>query len=183
MSSPRRFLLRPLARHDRITSPLGPYDAYQSTLTQPPRAALQRHADRPGLPLPAPRVSRICQPCFMPDRPWAPSLQRFLPVRRRQTLSDRAVLPAVSHLAVPRLRGFELSSYTRTLRPVMSLIERMRSPTSTLFTSTKGRSSPGRFPPSRKTYRPRPTLLRNSSHGLLSCMRAFDSPRGSSRAP
>ena len=34
-------------------------------------------------------------------------LQRFLPVRRRRILSDPAVLHAVSHLAVPRLRGFE----------------------------------------------------------------------------
>lgn len=79
------------------TSPVGPYDAYQSTFTRSNRATLQPHANRPGLPLLALLVSWISQPCFMPDRPWAPALQRFLPVRRRQILSDRAVLPAVSH--------------------------------------------------------------------------------------
>jgi len=35
------------------------------------------------------------------------TLQRFLPIRRRTTLSSRAILRAVSHLAVPRLRGFQ----------------------------------------------------------------------------
>jgi hypothetical protein len=46
---------------------------------------------------------------FRPDRPWAPALQRLLPARRRKTLSSLAVLHAVSHLAVPRLRGFQPS--------------------------------------------------------------------------
>ena len=100
----------------RIASPLGPYDAFQLTLTRPSRATLQPLADRPGLPPPALLVSRICRPCFRSDRPWAPSLQRFLPARRRRILSDRAVLPAVSHLAVPRLRGFELFRDLHALR-------------------------------------------------------------------
>jgi len=91
-------MLAPLARHCISTSPVGPFDAFQSAVsTRPSRATLRSLAVRPGLPLLALRVSRICQPCFMLNRPWAPSLQRFLPVRRRQILSDRAVLPAVSH--------------------------------------------------------------------------------------
>jgi hypothetical protein len=89
---------------------MGPYDACQPSLTRPSRAILRSLADRPGLPFPAHPVSLICQPYFMPDRPWVPSLQRFLPARRRATLSGCAVLPAVSHLAVPRLRGFQLSA-------------------------------------------------------------------------
>lgn len=55
---------------------------------------------------------------------------------------------------------------------------RMRSPEPALFTPTMGRSSPGRFPPSRMTSRSRPALLQDSSHGLLSCSRARPSPRG-----
>jgi len=90
------------------TSPMGPYDAFQSALTWPSRAALPPLADRPGLPLPALPVSRTCQPCFMPGRPWAPLPSEVSPRRRRTTLSSRAVLRAVSHLAVPRLRGFQL---------------------------------------------------------------------------
>jgi hypothetical protein len=117
------------------------------------RATLRLHADRPGLPPPAQLASRICRPCFMPDRPWAPTLQRFLPARRRMTLSDHAVLHAVPHLAVPRLRGFQ---------PSFGCV--LRAPA--LFTPSLGRSSPGCSPPSRMASRPRPTLLRGSSLGL-----------------
>jgi hypothetical protein len=67
-------------------------------------AAARRPAGSTHPALPA---SRICQPCFRLDRPWAPSLQRLLPARRRKTLSGLAVLHAVSHLAVPRLRGIQ----------------------------------------------------------------------------
>jgi hypothetical protein len=87
------------------------------------------------------------------------------PRRRRQILSDRAVPPAVSHLAVSRLRGFELSATSRLAARVPPSV-RVRSPTTTLFTSPKGRSSPGCFPPSRMTFRPRPALLPDSSLGL-----------------
>lgn len=111
LCSPRRhrliacFLrLRGIHRSLRL---LGPYDAFRSTLTRPSRATLRLLADRPGLPPPALPVSRICQPCFMLGRPWAPSLQRLLPARRRRTLSGPTVLHAVFHLAVPRLRGFQ----------------------------------------------------------------------------
>jgi hypothetical protein len=145
------------------------------------RATLRPLADRPGLPLPVPLVSRACQPYLRLDRPWAPTLQRLLPIRRRRILSDRAVPPAVSHLAVPRLRGFELFRGPLALRLDGSL-ERVRSLTMALFTPPPGRSSPGRFPPSRMTFRPRPTLLQGSSHGLFSSTRAWDSPQGCPRA-
>jgi hypothetical protein len=52
----------PLARHPQIALPVGPSDAFQSTLAWPSRAALRRHADRPEFPSPALPVSRICQP-------------------------------------------------------------------------------------------------------------------------
>jgi len=70
-------------------------------------STLRRPLDRPGLPPPARLASRICQPYFVLDRPWAPYLQRFLSARRRTTLSGRAVLLAVLRLAASRLRGFE----------------------------------------------------------------------------
>jgi hypothetical protein len=118
------------------------------------------------------------------------------------------VLPAVPDLAAPRLRGFQLTNATVTLRlrprrsptpssPCGSDLAgprdrlanetathyvRMRSPTTTLFTPSKGRSSPGCFPPSRMTFRPRPTFLQGSSHGLFSSTRAWDSPQGCPRA-
>ena len=38
------------------------------------------------------------------------------------------------------------------------------------------------FSPSRMTFRPRPTLLQGSSHGLFSSTRAWDSPQGCPRA-
>lgn len=102
----------------------------------------------------------------------------------------------------PPFRGFSPSVTTRSSRfelssmPFPTLRCRgsedvssrwMRSPESALFTPSMGRSSLGRFPPSRMTSRPRPTLLRGSSHGLLSCSRARPAPRGcppgSCRAP
>jgi len=93
----------------------------------------------------------------------------------------------------PPFRGFSPPVATRSSRTELSPMpfpisrcrssedfsfRRMRSPEPALFTLTMGRSSPGRFPPSRMTFRPRPTLLRGSSHGLLSCSRAHPSPRG-----
>jgi hypothetical protein len=134
---------RPTALKEPSASPgyvllrhTGPFDACRPTLARPTRATLRLHADRPGLPLPALLASWICRPCFMPDRPWAPSLQRFLPVRRRMPLSEHAVLHAVSHLAVPRLQGCQPSLGCVLL-------------TATLFTPPTGRSSPGCSPPSR----------------------------------
>lgn len=183
-------LLLPLARPPQVTSPLGPSDACQSTLTWPSRTALRLHADRPGLPLPALPVSRICQPCFMLDRPWAPSLQRFLPARRRRTLSGPAVPLAVQHLAVSRLRGFQRQAppaprgadVARRAPPSPCGSDATRScgrvPLPALFTPSSGRSSPGCFPPSRMASRPRPTLLRDSSHGLQSCVAALGFPCG-----
>lgn len=119
---------RPVARANRrrLTLPLGPSDACQPTLTRPTRMTLRPHADRPGLPLPARLVSWICQPCFMLVRPWAPTLQRFLPARAagssRILLSS---LPFVSRNArrsgrstrcTLRCRGFEDFSRQRTSR-------------------------------------------------------------------
>jgi hypothetical protein len=144
---------------------VGPCDAYQPPLTRPSRTTLRLHADRPGLPLPVRLVSRICQSCFRPDRPWAPCLQRLLPAVAAR--SSRTVL---SPLPFPtlRCRGSEDSSYSATSRLAARVPPsvRVRSPTTTLFTSPKGRSSPGCFPPSRMTFRPRPALLPDSSLGL-----------------
>lgn len=103
----RMVLLRLLAQHGRSRRHWVP-----STPTNPrSRGRLVRSCDltpnRLGLPLPALPVSRICQPYFMPGRPWAPALQRFLPALCRQTLSGPAVPLAVSHLAVSQLRGFQ----------------------------------------------------------------------------
>lgn len=107
-SSSQDGLLRPLARHGRSRRhwvPTTPSDPRS-------RGRLVRSCDltpnRLGLPLPALPVSRICRPYFMPGRPWAPALQRFLPALRRRPLSGPAVPLAVSHLAVSRLRGFQL---------------------------------------------------------------------------
>jgi hypothetical protein len=90
------------------------------------RATLRPHADRPGLPLPARLVSRICQPCFMLVRPWAPSLQRFLPARAaRPSRALLSSLPFVSRnvrrsvrstRCTSRCRGFEDFSHQRTSR-------------------------------------------------------------------
>jgi hypothetical protein len=93
----------------------------------------------------------------------------------RRVLSDSTVPPAVCHLAVLRLRGFERPSLTCTLR-CTAHCERMRSLSETFSHLTTGRSSLGRFPPSRMTSRPRSTLLRNSSHGLQSFTCALWSP-------
>lgn len=98
----------PLARSRQEPSPPGPSDAFPSTLAWPAPLPCGSFTDRPGLPHPARLASRICQPYFRSVRPWVPSLQRFLPTRRRPLLSDRAVPHAVSHLAMSRLRGFEL---------------------------------------------------------------------------
>jgi len=117
-------------------------------------AAARRPA---GSTLPALLASRICQPCFMLDRPWAPSLQRLLPARRRKTLSGLAVLHAVSHLAVPRLRGIQRRTRPRPRgldllrRTAVALRRRLFArtdafPAPTLFTPSPGRSSPGRSP-------------------------------------
>jgi hypothetical protein len=83
----------------------GPYDAYQCMLARPPRAVLRQLADRSGLPLPTLLVACICQPCFRLDRPWAPTLQRFLPARAVPSHQPaetgfprpRTILPAVPH--------------------------------------------------------------------------------------
>jgi len=65
--------------------------------------------------------------------------------------------------AAPRIRAFgDIHTLRRGLPPSV----RVRSPTATLFTSPKGRSSPGCFPPPRMTFRPRPALLPDSSLGL-----------------
>lgn len=132
----------------------------------------------------------------MLERPWAPSLQRFLPV-----LATQPSRVALSSMPFPtlRCRGFEDLSHQRfaatvhdwqaspsrqpfTPRGASPRCGRMRSPSSTLFTPSAGRSSLGCFPPSRMTSRPRSTLLRSSSHGLLSSTRAVDSPCGSPSA-
>lgn len=73
--------LRAAACRAQAHLPSGPCDAYRCPLARPPRAALRQLADRPGLPPPALLVACICQPYFMLDRPWAPTLQRLLPVR------------------------------------------------------------------------------------------------------
>lgn len=95
--------------------------------------------------------------------------------------ASRTRLSARAHLAVSRLRGFELPAH---LAPcgVRPRCERMRSPPSALFTPPMSRSSPGCSSPSRMTSRPRPTLLQGSSHGLQSCTRALGPPCGELRA-
>lgn len=107
-SSLNRPALSRLRGPGRNPSPSGPSDAFPSTLAQPALLPCGSFTDRPGLPHPARLASRICQPYFGSVRPWAPSLQRLLPTRRHPILSDRAVPHAVSHLAMSRLRGFEL---------------------------------------------------------------------------
>lgn len=107
-------LARPVRDH---SANMGPCDASQPTLTRLPTRPCGHTFNRPGLPLPAHYASWICQPFFRLDRPWVPPLQRLLPVRRHAALSSYVVLHAVSHLAVPRLRGFEPVS-GRNLRPV-----------------------------------------------------------------
>jgi hypothetical protein len=123
--------------------------------------------------------------------PFAPSWPHA--ARRSEPPATRTVLPAVSRLATkacreadtrdatPRLRGFMLDCPTTRHRATW-LSERMRSPASALFTPPTGRSSLGCYPPSRMTFRPRPTLLQDSSLGLQSSMRARPSPRGSGPA-
>lgn len=65
--------------------------------------------------------------------------------------------------AASRIRAFgDIHALRRGLPPSV----RVRSPTMTLFTSPKGRSSPGCYPPSRMTSRSRPALLPDSSLGL-----------------
>jgi len=66
--------------------------------------------------------------------------------------------------------------------PRISASGRVRSPTSTLFTPTMGRSSPGCSLPFEVTFRPRPTLLQDSSLGLQSCTRAQRPPLREARA-
>lgn len=61
-----------------------------------PRGA---HLDRPGLPHPTRPVSRTCRPYFMPERPWAPTLQRFPSVRAARSSRIR-----LSSLPFPALR-------------------------------------------------------------------------------
>lgn len=63
-------------------------------------------------------------------------------------------------LRLSQLRGFQLSN-------------QVRSPLAALFTPLLGRSSLGRFLPFEDGFRPRPTLLPDSSHGLLSCLQAL----------
>lgn len=133
------------------------------------RAALRPHADRPGLPPPALLVSCICQPCFMLDRPWAPSLQRFLPARRRPSRlprdRSRRCAPASPPCRFPPCGA---------AAPRNSAFVRMRAPTSALFTRSKGRSSLGCSSPSRMTFQSRPRhFCQGSSHGLQSSVRAI----------
>jgi len=143
----------------QVTSPMGPSDAFQCTSTRPTRTTLRLHADRPGLPLPVRLAPCICQPCFMLDRPWAPALQRFLPARRRRRRLPLARMRSrLSSMPFPALRrrgSEDLGRCSRALAGSRSS-ERMRSPTETLFTPSMGRSSLGRFPPSRMTFRSRP---------------------------
>jgi hypothetical protein len=129
------------------------------------RATLRPHSDGPGLPPPA--LTRVAN---LPAIFHAGSSMGTLPSEAslhscRRALSDSTVPPAVFHLAVPRLRGFEHLSLTCTLR-CTARCERTRSQSEAFSRLTIGRSSHGRFPPSRMTSRPRPTLLQGSSHGL-----------------
>ena len=72
--------------------------------TRPPGAILRSLFDRPRLPPSALRVVQICRPCLMPVRPWAPSLQRFLPAVAARP--SRVVLSSLPFIALRR-RGFE----------------------------------------------------------------------------
>jgi hypothetical protein len=74
----------------------------------------------------------ICRPYFMPDRPWAPPFRGFSPPSPRCPLGLRC----------PPCR----SPPCGAAAPRISATGRTRSPTPTLFTPTKGRSSPGRSP-------------------------------------
>lgn len=107
-SSPDRPAFSRLRGPGRNLSPPGPSDAFPSTLTRPAPPPCGGFTDRPGLPPPARHASWICRSCFRSVRPWAPILQRFLPIRHHPGLSVRVVLHAVSHLAMPRLRGCQL---------------------------------------------------------------------------
>lgn len=98
------------ARTSGLASPSGPFDACQPALTRPSERPCGRSpTDRSCLPR-----FRSCRESASHISDWSVhghhSLQRFLPARRRTTLSDRAVLHAVPHLAVSRLRGFQPSS-------------------------------------------------------------------------
>jgi hypothetical protein len=83
---------------------------------------------------------------------------RFPPRRRPPAVKQTA------RCAMPRLRGFELDCHEPASLLAPWLSERMRSPATALFTPPTGRSSLGRYPPSRMTSRPRPV----TSAGLLS---------------
>jgi len=86
------------------------------------------------------------------------------PRRRRQILSDRAVPPAVSHLAVPRLRGFELSATSRLA--ARATFRAGAFSDDDVVHIAKGPLLSWLFPPFEVTFRPRPALLPDSSPGL-----------------
>ena len=154
------------------SSLLGPYDACQSTLhaaTWCNLAIALRPAEVASL-----GSSRGAD---LPAMSHAGSSMGTLPSevsprRRRQTLSGRAFLLAVHRLAAPRLRGFQLSSRRVTLRPHFVHRAGAFSDDGVVHT-TEGSLLSWSFPPSRMTSRPRSALLRNSSHGLLSCAPAL----------
>lgn len=61
---------------------------------------------RVGLPHPL-AVACACRSSFRPGLAWVPIPSEVSPHPRYRTLSGRVVLLAVSHLAMPRLRGFQ----------------------------------------------------------------------------
>ena len=164
-----------------LTLPSGPFDACQPAFTRPSvRPCGRSSTDRDYLSRflschePASHISDWIVHGHPPFRGFSPFVAAG---------SSRIEL---SPLPFPtlRCRGSEDSSCFGALLALRldGSLEWVRSLTMALFTPPTGRSSPGRFPPSRMTFRPRPTLLQGSSHGLFSSTRAWDSPQGCPRA-
>lgn len=172
------------SRFGLLAQPLQAHSANGSLRRLPihARAAVPRHLaasrpDRPGLPPPARLAAWICRPCFMPERPWAPYLQRLLSALA--ALPSRAALSSLPFPALRR-RGFEdlsrsavaVASTPASRQPygpstpcgASSRRERMRSPPSTLFTPAVGSLLSWLFSPFEDDL---PALPRTSA-GLLS---------------
>ena len=147
--------LQPPRRSTRRTHfASGPFDACQPAFHAAIRATLRPLADRPGLPPPAPLVSRVCQPCFRLDRPWAPIPSEASPRSPpRVPLGSRrppcrfpprgAAAPRKSAVDAYAPRGAPAPGHTRL---AARGLDRVRSQASALFTPPPGRSSLGRFP-------------------------------------
>lgn len=70
------------------------------------RSSVRLASPHAGLPHPLAGAC-ACRSSFRPGLAWAPIPSEVSPHPRYRTLSGRVVLRAVSHLAMPRLRGFQ----------------------------------------------------------------------------